>query len=385
MKSPDWIDAHAACALLGVKAQTLYAYVSRHSIRIRADAQDARQNLYFLPDLERLQRQHRRPRARADVARAAIRWGDPVLVTSISEIRDGTVWLRGQAIKDCARQMTLEETAALLCGFDRVDLAEMPVAANGASPFARAMKALAHHADGAPSLADQDPSHLSREVGRALCLIANACVGEPLPGPIHMRLGAGWGLTPKAAEAVRQALVLLSDHELNPSTFAVRVCASTGASLAAALLAGVATLSGPSHGGVALLANRALCAALEGQFEQFLKEHAAHMPYSFGFGHPLYPAGDPRAAYLLSLIPQGAQVIRSVEKAAERLSLPANIDMALAAASRHFGWPTDAATTIFSIGRTAGWAAHAIEQAKSGALIRPRAAYRTEPAMHDGS
>ncbi|MBY5932575.1 hypothetical protein KUV51_06150 [Tateyamaria omphalii] len=191
-----------------------------------------------------------------------------------------------------------------------------------------------------------------------------------------MRIGAKWGLTPEAVNVVRQALVLLSDHELNPSTFAVRVCASTGGSLAAALLAGVATLSGPRHGGVASLANQALHTTLEGRFEQFLAENADHPPYSFGFGHPLYSGGDPRAAYLLNLISRHSPVRQAVAEASKRLSLPANIDIALAAAMRHFEWPDEAATTIFSVGRTAGWAAHAIEQAKSGTMIRPRAKYQ---------
>lgn len=104
MKKDEWIDTLAACDLLGVKTQTLYAYVSRHRIRTKADPDDARSSFYFLPDLERLLAQNRRPRARADVAQAAIRWGDPVLTTSISEVRDGTIWLKGRAIEDCARR-----------------------------------------------------------------------------------------------------------------------------------------------------------------------------------------------------------------------------------------------------------------------------------------
>ena len=86
--------------------------------------------------------------------------------------------------------------------------------------------------------------------------------GERSEGPIHVRIGSAWGLDAKAQDTLRRALVLLSDHELNPSTFAVRVCASTGASLPAALLSGMATLSGPKHGGVALLTRDALSACV---------------------------------------------------------------------------------------------------------------------------
>lgn len=380
MKSGKWIDAHAACDLLGVKAQTLYAYVSRHRIRMKTDPNDARCSLYFLPDLDRLQRQNRRPRARADVAKAAIRWGDPVLSTSISEVRDGMIWLRESTIEECARQMTLEQTAALLCGFDHITLPESGRRTSGTSPYVRTMKALAEEADGAPSLAGLDTLDFAREVGRALSLVTDACLGEPLSGPIHVRIGTKWGLTQETTDVVRQALVSFSDHELNPSTFAVRVCASTGGCLAAALLAGVATLSGPSHGGVATLAKQALHAARDCRLEQFLADNIACPPYSFGFGHPLYPDGDPRAAYLLKLIPQSSKALRAVAEASKRLSLPANVDIALAAMVHHYKWPDDAAATIFSVGRTAGWAAHAIEQATSGKIIRPRATYEAKSA-----
>ncbi len=257
------MDANAACALLGVKAQTLYAYVSRHRIRTMMDPSDARHSLYSAPDLERLLRQNRRPRARDDVAQAAIRWGDPVLATSISEVRERTIWLRGHKIEDCARQMTLEETAALLCGLDQIVLPDTRARFSGGSPFTRAMKALAEEVDNAPSLVGRDPPDFAKEVGRALSVVTNACLAEPAAGPIHERIGSKWGVTRQVCDVVRQALVLLSDHELNPSTFAARVCASTGANLPAALLAGVAALSGPRHGGVAIMADQALHSALE--------------------------------------------------------------------------------------------------------------------------
>lgn len=375
MKKGEWIDRQAACALLGVRQQTLYAYVSRHGIRTMSDPEDGRHSLYSVPDLERLRGQNRRPRARADVAQAAMRWGEPVLTTSISEVRDGTIWLRDYRVEDCARRMTLEDTAALLCNFDRIIALETRVNVTGTSPFARAMKALAEEADAAPPLADLTPAETARQVGQALAVVTDACLADALPGPAHERIGAKWGLSRHATDVVRQALVLLSDHELNPSTFAVRVCASTGGSLPAALLAGVAALSGTRHGGVAALASKALRAALDDRLNQFLEDHTDHSPYSFGFGHPLYPEGDPRASYLLDLIPQTAAVREAVDYASTHLSCAANVDTALAAITHHLELPDAAAMTIFTVSRTAGWSAHAIEQAKSGKLIRPRANY----------
>ena len=238
------------------------------------------------------------------------------------------------------------------------------------------MKALANEADGAPPIPHLLPTNIAQEVGKVLSLVTNACLGEAVIGEVHQRIGTKWGLSLQSTDVVRQALVLLSDHELNPSTFAVRVSASTSTSLSAALLAGVATLSGSLHGGVTSLAGEALNAAIDGVLDRFLEQRAGQSPYSFGFGHPLYPAGDPRAAYLLDLIPKGAPVLEAVDHASNRLSHRANVDTALAAIACHFEWPEEAAAIIFTVGRTAGWSAHAIEQAKSGTLIRPRAQFQ---------
>ncbi|MEZ5850053.1 MAG: citrate/2-methylcitrate synthase [Hyphomicrobiaceae bacterium] len=193
--------------------------------------------------------------------------------------------------------------------------------------------------------------------------------------PSHVRLASGWKLKSQGAEAVRMALVLICDHELNPSTFAVRVCASTGGSLAAALLAGLATLSGPRHGGAAANTLNALTASLGGNTSRnaFLTANPSLTPYDYGFGHPLYPNGDPRAAALLNLPGSQAAVRRAVEQLAILTGAAPNIDMALAALAKTYALPSDAPFIIFAIGRLVGWVAHAIEQIESRQMIRPRA------------
>lgn len=253
--------------------------------------------------------------------------------------------------------------------------------ASGASSFSRAMRMLAGEADGAPSLVTCGPDD-GRDVGRLLSLTADACLGAAHSGPIHARVAAHWGLDAAGSDLARRALVLLSEHELNPSTFAVRVCASTGASLPAALLAGMAALSGPSHGDAARLASTAISTALAGRTETFLTERADQDPYAFGFGHPLYPAGDPRGAHLLRHLPKEAPAVRAVRDLSKRLARPPNVDAGLAAVSHHLGWPPQAGATLFGIGRTAGWIAHAREQVRSGIPIRPRATYRSEAESH---
>jgi citrate synthase len=97
-----------------------------------------------------------------------------------------------------------------------------------------------------------------------------------------------------------------------------------------------------------------------------------------GFGHPLYPAGDPRAALLLKLA--GTGLARALARAGSELlgDFP-NLDFGLVALSRAYGLPRHAPLLLFALARTVGWIAHAIEQCGSGALIRPRARY-TGPA-----
>ncbi|MEL7100328.1 MAG: citrate synthase [Pseudomonadota bacterium] len=370
----DWIDAKSACALLGVKPQTLYAYVSRHRIRTQADPADTRTSLYARQDIEALRAHARRPRARGEVAQAAIRWGDPILPTAISEVRDGTVWLRGRQIEVCAQTMTLEEVAAWLCRGTPGDCPNPLTTVMGETPFARAMVALADAAAGADPMLGRAAKDIAGETGGMLARVADACLRRKGSGPIHRRVAAAWALSPEAEDAVRQALVLLSDHELNPSTFAVRVCAATGASLPAALLAGMATLSGPRHGGVAAQTLRVINARMQGGHTVLSRLE----PYGCGFGHPLYPQGDPRATYLLGLLPKASAYRQAIEGLAEEFGQPPNVDAGLVALGLHFGFPDDAAGSIFAMGRTAGWIAHAIEQVQSGAVIRPRARFQPD-------
>jgi len=193
-------------------------------------------------------------------------------------------------------------------------------------------------------------------------------------------MARAWGSDAAGADLIRRALVLCADHELNASAFAVRVVASTGAALPACLLAGLAALSGPLHGGMtervaALLAEPGMKADPAGALAARL-DRGERLP---GFGHRLYPAGDPRATALLAALDPGPWW-QSVFAAAEELTgLRPNIDAALVALERTLRLPEGAALAIFATGRTAGWIAHALEQRQDGRLIRPRASYAGPP------
>jgi citrate synthase len=378
MNSGDWIDAETACALLGVKPQTLYAYVSRGHIRAEADGLDARRSVYARVDIEALVLQNRRPRARAKIAEATIRWGDPVLPTAISEMRNGMLWLRGRSLAECAETLTLEEMAAHLCGVEPCACPKVGVSMSGTSPLGRLLGYLAQESANSAPMQGRAAKEIAGEGRQLLAGVVAALTGFADGGPIHHRIAKAWNVGPPAIDEIRRALVLLADHELNPSTFAVRVCASTGASLPAALLSGTATLSGPRHGGVAPLARHALRAALDDRLDAFLTSPEGKNPYGFGFGHPLYPEGDPRARLILERLPLNGSIHMAVTRFGNRLGLAPNVDCALAALSEAHALPDDAAFAIFAIGRMTGWTAHAIEQASSRNIIRSRARFIAE-------
>jgi citrate synthase len=155
------------------------------------------------------------------------------------------------------------------------------------------------------------------------------------------------------------------------------VAVSAGASLAAGALAGIATLSGSRHGNAArtvlALAEDISASAMDPV--DALREWLGEGRWVPGFGHPLYPDGDVRCGALLSAIhvPAAFRELRLAGMAV--LDDQPNIDFGLAALSAAYSLPPEAPATIFALARSAGWMAHMLEQAESGALIRPRARY----------
>ena len=94
-----------------------------------------------------------------------------------------------------------------------------------------------------------------------------------------------------------------------------------------------------------------------------------------GFGHPLYPGGDPRAEALIGALPLSGADVRLLSRVRETTGQHPSIDAALVLLERSFRLPEGAAFALFAIGRTVGWLAHAVEQRRTGSLIRPRARY----------
>lgn len=367
-----WVTAEAALARLGTKPQTLYANVSRGRIAAKPDPADPRRSLYSSEDVERLAaRQHGRRKAET-VAAQSIAWGDPVLNTAISTVIGGRLFYRGEDAAALSRHADLETVAALLWQSGPVVFQSTPVPASGEgiTPAFIALAQLA--ATDMPSL-ERSPAVLHQEAARVAGAVGAAVTGSQ-SGPLHERLAIHWQ-RPEAADMLRRALVLLAEHELNASTFATRVAASTGASLAAAVLAGLATLSGPRHGGAAAAMQDLVVVAErlgpEGAVRSYLAQGRA-LPC---FGHRLYPDGDVRGLELMQhfALPPLYQGLSAAGEAA--VGERPNIDFALAALAAAYDLPQTAPLTFFALGRTIGWLAHALEQAEGGALIRPRAHY----------
>ena len=309
------------------------------------------------------------------MAAAAIAWGEPVLASAITTVRGGRLWYRGRDAVELARTESFEAVGRLL----RDDAAEAAVAIHAPSRAptirARLFADLAARAGEDRPARGRAPLMLAQEAAGLLDLVADAVAGRAGQPLIHQRLAAAWGLDAAGGDQVRRALVLLADHELNASTFAARVAASTGASLAASALAGLSALSGPLHGGMAArveaLAREAKKEGAEGAVAVRL-DQGSPLP---GFGHPLYPDGDPRAAALLAAFDPSPDMAALHEAVVVATGQAANIDFALVALARTLKLPDDAPFALFAVGRTAGWLAHALEQGKTGRLIRPRARY----------
>ena len=385
----DYLTAAEAANRLGVSRQTLYSYVSRGLLRAHGTS-DPRQRRYASEAVAQLADQRRRGRRPKEVAKATLDWGLPVLESAITLIQGGRLFYRGVDAVGLAKDATVEDVA--------VSLWRLP-AATAFGPTApeapEIMMALARRYKGIPrdeallplfaaattddgtALWQHDPGRLAEGCG-ALVRLLLSCVADAPPGaaPLHRQLAKAWRLDRKGADLVRMALVLCADHELNASSFTARCVASTGASLRAAVIGGLAALSGGRHGGMTARIETFWRSLDDGGLLLQLRRRLAADEVLPGFGHPLYPEGDMRAAVLLDHILPRFPRARALVTAAEQLTGHApNIDFALVTLRRFLKLPEGCAFGLFALGRSVGWIAHAMEQWETGQLIRPRAVY----------
>lgn len=380
------LTTEQACASLEISRGTLYAYVSRGLIRAIKDPNENRRSLYDRRDVARLRKRRTRGRSRSAVAASTIDWGEPVLASAITHVADGALFYRGHDAVQLSRSATLEEIGQLLIGArlelepsltNDVDVGmdiDVDIVIDQAvdlelTPYARIMRCLARLAT------IETPIDDAGLAGPLLWLTAQYAAGirEQPVQPIHRLLAKAWSDHSEAGELIRRALVLCADHELNASTYAARVSASAGAILPACLLSGLATLSGSRHGGQTPLCLEWMKAAEDQTNRRILRNLQERTPP--GFGHHLYPEGDPRAREILAHCePPGrwTEIVELIE--AESGMLP-NLDFGLAALANRLDLPDGAAFGLFAVGRTAGWIAHSLEQRSTDKIIRPRASY----------
>ncbi|MGC2199688.1 MAG: citrate synthase family protein [Stellaceae bacterium] len=381
------LTAREAAGRLGIKLDTLYAYVSRGRLRSVSLA-GRRERRYRAEDVEALRdpRAGERPPPGGDGAALM-----PVIGSSICLIDNGRLYYRGKDAIILAETATLEDIAILLwredIGSDRADAYQPgPSEAQNAGLIERCQTRLASLADVDLPALDLTRRGVARTGSRILHELA-ACIASVPPSsrPVHEQLAAAWQLDEDQADILRRALVLIADHELNASTFVARCVASTGATPYAVISAALSALSGRLHGGASARAEALLAEiAHRGEAMTVMAGRLARGEELAGFGHFLYPAGDPRALAILDasarLLPQRRHLIETAASAGRRLTgKHPNVDFALAAAASGLGLPPGAALALFIIGRTVGWIAHAIEQYESGILIRPRARYIGPP------
>lgn len=367
------------CRLLDVRPQTVYAYVSRGKLEVMPDPADTRRSLYRAEDVAGLTRRKKAGRKHETLAANTLFGSEPSIPTALCSFYRGRPYYRGQDAVNLARMATLEEAAQLLWGAAQsVDFSSAGAATSaraGTSGRSAAFTALARLSADGHSTRGRLTRVLHQESQALVGQLATAFGAQPGRRPLHLRFAQGWKQSPEVAELLRTAMVLLADHELTSSAFVARIAASTGASLPACLLAGLTTLSGPLHGDASGRV-QALFSEVERLGDDKVVAHylSTGSPLA-GFGHHLYPDGDPRAAALLALFEPPKVIARFIAKVTALTGLQPNIDVALAALVAHHRLPADAAFGLFATARSVGLLAHSLEQLGVAQVIRPRGRY----------
>ncbi|MEU1124714.1 citrate/2-methylcitrate synthase [Streptomyces sp. NPDC005899] len=401
----DGLTTREAAALLGVKPETVYAYVSRGQLSSRRSP-GGRGSVLDRAEVERLAGRTGRREAPAAA-------GDLVFRTGITLIEPDRYYFRGVDATDLAGRYGFEEVAEWIWTGELRPGARFTAPPEALAAARRVAGALPAHSNATDRLraavtaaAAVDPLRfdlttegvLSSARGLVPTLVGALpmAAGQATRNP-GAEEGAGsslaarlWSrLTAASADAASltvldTALALLADHDLAASTLAARVAASAHAHPYAVVSAGLGVLEGPLHGAASGLAHRMLSEVVDrGGAAPVVADHLRTGRRVPGLGHRLYSGEDPRARMLFTLlaeVPRAAPALAAardvIATAARHTPLHANVDLALAVLSVAYGMPPEAGETVFAVSRTAGWIAHALEEYGERPLrMRPRGQY----------
>lgn len=400
-----WLTAAQVAEVLGVKRETVYAYVSR-GILHRRMALDGRTSLFDRQQVDDMRRGGRG---------AAIGELRTVLATAITRVAEGSLLVRGQDLVQLVESGSgFEAVAALIwqAGLDEpwdtmVDGASTAPVAPGASMpvLDRFRIAVATAAAADPFRGDLSPAVVRRTAPRIIRAMVDSMpeVGdggltrdgdEPSVsqgnGPPMVTARLLWPrLTarppdPARLRALDVALALLADHGLATSTFAVRVAASVRADPYAAIGAGLGALDGPLHGAASGDVHRSLAiVAAGGDVTMHLTDRNRANASIPGFGHTIYRSQDPRFACLQAAVerawaddPRRVALDEYRRTIGVRTDSGPNIDLALGFLTWLAGMSAEAGEAIFAVSRCAGWLGHAMEEYQERPLrLRPRGHY----------
>ena len=369
---------------------------------------------------------------------ALAKWGEPLdqvihrLVTQSKGLEDvvtgqssicfidgvqGRLLYRGYDIVDLARKSTYEETTYLLWNGHLPTASELHDFSGELSAKRAVPEGVLSILSGLPANCDamdalrvgvaalgvfDDPMYPSQEKAQSI-----AAKMATLVAAIHRLKHSQEVLTPrddlgyaanllymvtgerphKDDERLMDALLILhADHELNASTFAARVIASTLSDVYSAVTGAVGALKGPLHGGAnEKVVEMTIEIGTPENAESYVDAMLARRQKIMGFGHRVYKTMDPRAAILKDMAQhftkseKEKKVYQILEKTEEMMetwkNLYPNVDLYSGLALNHVGIPSYLFTPVFAVGRTPGWLAHILEQYADNRLIRPRAEY----------
>lgn len=410
MSVSDYLTREEAIDILGIKPATLYAYVSRGLLRRTRD-RGARRSMYLKEDIERLRARHTGPTTPAETAAAALRWGEPIVNTSICYIKTDGPYYRNRSARDLAASGASFEAVLhlLLTGIWQPAVLAWPEietpedvlqrlsselklvqSTDISNVFARVVLSLGMNNRGAKELSATGAEH-----GRLIVQTLAGCFAALTPSGtfVARRPGesiaeqvlraCGCAVLPTHVAAMNQLLIILAEHELATASFVARVAASTSNDLFNCVAAALCAHAGSSTVAATFAVDEQLYTPMNRHNRanklKLVQQRGASL---FGFNHPLYPDGDPRADYVLELAssvkPADAKVpmlMKVLRQARDENHVLPGIAAALPVFVRAFGLPPGSASALWILSRCAGWIAHAVEQRTLGFMLRPRARY----------